>query len=131
MSTESTQITSGKIFKMDKKEMKKQFKSAEIPMGIYRITNLVNNKIFIGSSLNLPGRISRHKFELKFGSDQIKELQEDYNKFGEEKLVFEIIDTLKPKDEPGYNPKEDITTLEELWIEKLQPFGDKGYNTHK
>lgn len=116
---------------MDKKELKKQFKTAEIPMGVYRITSRANNKIFIGSAANINGRISRHKFELKFGSEQITELLEDYKKYGEANFEFEILDTIKPKDEPSYNPKEDLETLEALWIEKLQPFGEKGYNTPK
>lgn len=114
---------------INKAEIKKKYKDTLTPMGVYRIKNLVNGKIFIGSSLNLPGRINRHKFELKFGSDNIKELQEDYNKYGEGNFTFEIIDDLKPKDDPDYQYyKEDIEVLEQLWIDKLQPFDEQGYN---
>ena len=97
-------------------------------MGVYQIKNLVNGKIFIGSAKNIPGRINRHKFELKFGSEGIKELLDDYKKYGEENFSFEILDQLKPKDDPLYNYSEDIKVLEELWIEKLQPFDERGYN---
>lgn len=113
---------------MDKAEIKKNYKISLTPMGVYQIKNLVTGKIFIGGSKNLQARINRHKFELKFGSEAIKELQEDYNKYGEENFTFEIIDELKPKDEPGINYKEDIEVLEQLWLEKLQPFDGKGYN---
>lgn len=116
---------------MDKSEIKKQYKSAPPVMGIYRITNLVNKKIFIGSSRNLPGRINRHKFELKFGSEQITGLLDDYKKFGEENFSFEIIDKLEPKEESGYDPRGDLAELEHLWIEQLQPFGERGYNIKK
>ncbi len=113
---------------VDKKELKKNYKQTLMPMGVYQIKNLVNGKIFIGSAKNIPGRINRHKFELKFGSEGIKDLLEDYKKYGEENFSFEILDQLKPKDDPLYNYTEDIKILEELWIEKLQPFGEKGYN---
>ncbi len=113
---------------MDKAEIKKNYKISLTLMGVYQIKNLVNGKIYISSSKNLQARINRHKFELKFGSEGIKELQDDYNKYGEQNFTFEIIDVLKPKDEPGINYKEDIEVLEQLWIEKLQPFEGKGYN---
>jgi len=112
----------------DKNTLKKQYLQNPPPMGVYKITNLVNGKIFIGSNLNVNGRINRHKFALENGSEEIKELLEDYKKYGEANIVFEIIDTLKPKDEPGINYKEELITLEELWKEKLQPYGDRGYN---
>jgi len=113
---------------INKSEIKKNYKESLTPMGVYQIKNLVNGKIFIGSTKNLPARINRHKFELKFGSEGITELQNDYNKYGEGNFSFEIIDELKPKDEPGYNYTEDIAVLEQLWVEKLQPFSEKGYN---
>jgi len=113
---------------VDKKEIKKNYKLNLTPMGVYRIKNLVNAKIFIGSSKNLPGRINRHKFQLKFGGEDIIELAEDYKLYGEDNFSYEIIDQLKPKDEIGYNYTEDLAVLEELWKEKLQPYGDQGYN---
>lgn len=116
------------IKKMDKNELKKQYLQNPPPMGVYKITNLANGKIFIGSHKNVNGRINRHKFALETGIEEIKELLEDYRKYGESKIVFEVIDTLKPKDEPDYDYTEDIATLEELWKDKLQPYGDKGYN---
>lgn len=113
---------------IDKKELRKNYKQTPTAMGVYQIKNLITGKIFIGSSKNLPGRINRHKFQLKFGGEDIIELAEDYKKYGEENFSFDIIDQLKPKDEPGYDYTEDLEVLEELWKEKLQPYGDNGYN---
>lgn len=113
---------------IDKEALKKQYKENPYPMGVYKIENKVNGKIFIGSARNLNARINRHKGELKFGGDNVKPLQEDYIKYGEENFSFEIIDTLKPVEDPEYNYKEDLEVLEQMWLEKLQPYGDKGYN---
>jgi len=113
---------------INKSEIRKNYKRTLNIMGVYQVKNLVNGKIFIGSSKNIPARLNRHKFELKFGSENITELQNDYNKFGEEKFLYEILDELKPKEDPEYNYTEDIAVLEQLWIEKLQPFEERGYN---
>jgi DNA-binding HxlR family transcriptional regulator len=113
---------------IDKNALKKQYLQNPPPMGVYKITNQANGRIFIGSHLNVNSRINRHKFALENGSEEIQELLEDYKKYGEKNIVFEIIDTLKPKDEPGINYKEELVTLEELWKDKLQPYGEKGYN---
>ena len=113
---------------INKNELKKKYKESETPMGVYQIKNMVNGKIFIGSHINVNGRINRHKFELDCGSEGVTELLNDYNKYGVENFTFEVIDILKPKDEPGYNYKEDLQTLEDLWKDKLQPYGINGYN---
>ena len=36
---------------------------------------------------------------------------------------------LEPCAEPGYNVKRELGTLEELWLEQLAPYGERGYNT--
>ena len=116
---------------IDKKELKKQYMQTLPPMGIYQIKNLINWKIFIGYSKNLHGKSNSYKFQLNSGLHINRELQEDYIKYGEENFSFEVLDTLEPKDDPAYQYDDDLKTLEDLWIEKLQPFGEKGYNKIK
>ena len=41
---------------MNKKELKKQYKQNIRPMGVFKVKNLKNGKIFIDSGLNLQGR---------------------------------------------------------------------------
>ena len=36
-----------------KKELKQQFKEASVEAGVYQILNTVNNKVLVGSTLNL------------------------------------------------------------------------------
>ena len=43
---------------------------------------------------------------------------------------FKELERLEPADGPTYNPAEDLHVLEELWIEKLSPFGGKGKGGH-
>jgi group I intron endonuclease len=113
---------------INKSEIKKKYKQTITPMGIYQLKNLINGKILIGSSKNLPARKNRFEMELSYGSLTDIELLKDLRQFGKENFSFEVLDYLEPKEDPSYNYTEDLKTLEELWIEKLQPFDDKGYN---
>ena len=113
---------------INKSEIKKNYKQTLTPMGVYQLKNLANGKILIGSSKNLPARKNRFEMELTYGGFTIKELQKDFEQYGKENFLFEILDKLEPKEDPAYNYTEDLKTLEELWIEKLQPFNEKGYN---
>jgi hypothetical protein len=113
----------------NKKELKNKYKQTLTQMGVYRIKNSVNGKIFIGSALNLPGKLNSLKFQLEHGSFPFSELQKDYKELGEKNFVFEMLDELEPKEEdPAYNYSRDLKALENMWLEKLQPYGDKGYN---
>jgi len=80
------------------------------------------------SSLNLEGRLNRHKFQLSTGLHPNGKLQKDWNEFGAEAFVFEILELVKVKDDPDFNLEDELTLLEQIWTEKLNPFGEKGYN---
>ncbi len=116
---------------MDKKALKKQYKETLQSMGVFKIQNKVNGKILIVSSNNITGRINREKFQLDMSSHQNTDLQKDYKEFGKDSFVFEIVDQLKPKEDPAYNYTDDLAVLEAMWLDKLQPYGDKGYNEKK
>jgi hypothetical protein len=116
---------------LDKKALRKQYKETLQPMGVFKVQNKVNGKILIISSNNIPGRINREKFQLDMGGHPHKDLQKDYKEFGKDNFIFEIVDNLKPKEDPAYNYSDDLDMLEEMWLDKLQPYGDKGYNEKK
>ena len=113
---------------MDRKEKIKKYKQTVQPMGVYQIKNLKNGRIFIGSAKNLQGKINSHKFQLKNGLHLNKEMQQDYLEAGAESFSFDVLDVLPPKEDVNYNYSEDLKVLEAMWLEKLQPFGEKGYN---
>ena len=118
---------------LDKKEAKRQYKETYQPMGVYCITNSANGKIYIGSSQHVQNIFNRISFQLKRGSYTNEELQKDYSLQGEVCFSFEVLDYLKPdKDkEKDYNYTDDLKVLEDLWLEKLKPYGRTGYNLRK
>jgi group I intron endonuclease len=109
---------------MDKSQIKREYKQSKRPMGVYRIKNSCNNKIFIGYARDLPARFNRHKAELKFGSHRNRELQEIWNSCGESAFEFEILDVLDHEEDTQVSPDEELHTLAEMWIQKLKKAGD-------
>ena len=93
-------------------------------MGIYRIRNTRNNKSYVGFDRDLSARINRHKAELKFGSHRNRELQEEWNSFGESSFQFEVLDELVHKENSQISPIEDLQVLAEIWIGKLEKAGN-------
>lgn len=112
-----------------REEIKREYKERKKPAGIFQIKNVANGKLYLGSSLNIEGPLNGHKFMLKIGNHRNEALQKEWNEFGEEKFVFEILEVVKVKDDPNFNLEDELTLLEQIWAEKLQPFGEKGYNT--
>lgn len=111
------------------RELKKDYQLDPRPMGIFQIRNAVSGKVLIGKSTDLPGIINRHRFELQMGGHMNKELQADWNRLGADAFAFEILDELTPRPEPDYNYAEDLSQLEAMWLDNLQPFDDRGYNS--
>jgi hypothetical protein len=116
---------------MNKKEAIREYKMTHRPMGVFQIRNKINDRVFIDSSNNIPGKINRHTFALNAGLHASKSLQADWNEFGASAFEFETVEPLEPRDDQNYDYKSDLNTLEDLWLEKLQPFDDKGYNERK
>ncbi|MBV9927328.1 MAG: GIY-YIG nuclease family protein [Acidobacteria bacterium] len=116
---------------MDKKSLTREYKETARPMGVYQIRNTANGKALVGVSVDLPAILNRHRSELRMGGHRNRELQREWAEFGPEAFEFEVLDTLTPPEQPGYDPSADLRALEELWLDKLSPFGDKGYNVER
>lgn len=80
--------------------------------GIYKITNKLNNKIYIGSSNNLNRREKEHFSLLKRNKSHCKILQTAWNKYGEQNFIFEVLSTCEIK----Y-----LLILEKWFIDNLKP----------
>lgn len=60
--------------------------------GIYIITNIVNGKSYIGSSLDYLQRIRQHKYSLRKGTHYNNHLQSSFNKHAEKNFTFELLE---------------------------------------
>jgi group I intron endonuclease len=109
-------------------ELKRAYKEAPRQAGIYQIKNLKSGKILLGSSTNLHGPLNKHRFMLSIDRHDNAVLQDDWNRLGSDAFSFEILEVVKPSDDPAFCLEDELTLLEQIWLEKLQPFGERGYN---
>jgi len=59
---------------------------------IYKIINLVNDKFYVGSTTNKKIRFRQHRKLLRGNRHHCKHLQSAWNKYGEEKFTFEVVE---------------------------------------
>jgi len=116
---------------MDRAAAKLAYKLSHRPMGVFQIRNTISDKVFVDSSTNVPGKINRHKFALNAGSHISKKLQADWNELGAETFEFDTLEPVEPRDDQNYDYADDLKVLEDIWLEKLDPFGERGYNERK
>jgi group I intron endonuclease len=86
--------------------------------GIYKITNLINNKCYIGQTNNIPRRWSEHKSALNRNLHHNEHLQKSWLRYGEINFKFEVLE---------YCSLEDLNTLEEFYVSKFNSY-KRGYN---
>jgi hypothetical protein len=99
----------------------KRQKAAEQPACVYEIKNLLNKKTYIGQTTRGELRWKEHLIRLRGSRHQNHDLQQDFNKHGEEILEWSIIKEL-PKDK-------DILLLEEAReLERRINRGEELYN---
>lgn len=66
--------------------------------GIYKITNTKNDKVYIGSSKNILNRWGNHIFNLVGGKHHSNEFQKDFEKYGVENFIFQVLKILDNKE---------------------------------
>ena len=113
---------------MDRRALKRAYKESRPAMGVYRVRNTVDGRALVGASANVTAMLNRQRAQLGMGVHSNRALQKDWNDLGADAFVFEVLDPLEPPDDPGYDPAEDLRALEEVWLDSLSPFGDRGYN---
>lgn len=87
--------------------------------GVYKITNLVNGKIYVGSSKDINKRWYQHKNSLTNDTHGNLHLQNAWNKYGGQNFKFEIIEECEPSVQ---------FEREQFYLNELNPFDGNGYN---
>ena len=90
-------------------------------IAVYKITNTVNGKVYIGSTVDYKTRVSKHKSDLRAGKHCNEYLQRSWSKNGEELFSFtiiEIVDTVA-----------EVSKREQYWIDLSKASNREfGYN---
>ena len=84
--------------------------------GIYKIENLVNGKVYIGSSgCCIRGRVSQHRSQLRGNRHSNKHLQASFSKRGEENFDFDVVEIVDDIDH--------LLEREQYWLDKYWETG--------
>jgi group I intron endonuclease len=63
--------------------------------GIYKITNTTDNKVYVGQAENLGTRYGRHLYRIKRKEHHNEHLQRSFDKYGEDKFIYEILEEIE------------------------------------
>ena len=92
------------------------------PKYIYMITNLANGKRYIGATNNYVQRWNAHKSMLRCRRHKNKNLQKDFNHFGESVFVFSLLEIHR-------NCSRISEDRELFWIKHFRSYtSEGGYN---
>lgn len=87
--------------------------------GVYKIINVVNGKVYIGSSKDIDRRWNEHIRSLEVNMHPNQKLQNAWNKYGRQSFKFEIIEECDEKHQ---------FEREQYYIDQYNPFQSAGYN---
>lgn len=87
-------------------------------VGIYKITNIVNGKVYVGQTSDHIYRWTHHRSDLDNKRHHNQHLQSAWNKYGKDSFIFEFIEECSEKD---------LDIREEYWIKFYNSYED-GYN---
>lgn len=92
-------------------------------VGIYCIRNIINNKVYIGSSIDCYKRLSGHIRLLNRNKSKSPHLQRAWNKYGQDSFVCVILEKCE---------EENLLIRESFYIDKYTSYNDRfGYNIVK
>lgn len=95
-----------------------EYRTSDALCGVYKITNIIDSKVYIGQSINIYARWKDHIHSLNRGDSRCTLLQRAWNKYGEENFSFEIIELCS---------EDMLDCIETKYIE-LYNSQDSGYN---
>lgn len=81
---------------------------------IYKISNTINGRIYIGSAIDFNIRKRGHKSQLLNNKHHSKILQNFVNKYGFDRLIFEVVEYV--------DCKENLLNREQYFLDTLKPF---------
>lgn len=95
--------------------------------GIYEIINLINNKVYIGKSIDIERRWNQHKY----GKTKLV-ISNSINKYGLDNFNFNILEEINLNNLDKLTLEKKLVDLEQKWMDiKKSYLKEYGYNINK
>ncbi|MDD4156596.1 MAG: GIY-YIG nuclease family protein [Candidatus Cloacimonetes bacterium] len=92
-------------------------------IGVYQIINLINDKTYIGSSIDVKNRWREHKTDLEKNRHHSIYLQRSWNKYGKANFVFSMLEECD---------RNELLDREQYYLDKFKSYKkENGYNIAK
>lgn len=111
----------------DKQALKRQYLETKTRAGVYAIRNQVTGRALVAGSPNVHGILNRHRFELRYGGHRNAGLARDWAAHGEPSFLFEVLDMVKPSEDPAFDAAAELELLVGLWRQEIPCLGEHGY----
>ena len=79
---------------VNRRETAKTFKDRKVPKGIFAIRCRTTGAVWVDTSPNLDAARNGTWFQLRSGLHRNKQLQAEWNAYGEETFDFQVLETL-------------------------------------
>lgn len=94
---------------------------------IYSVTNTLNNKVYVGQSIDVERRWRQHKY----GKGNLI-LRNAIRKYGIDNFKFEILEKIETSNKTKNQLTQLLVELEQKWLDSKKPFlKENGYNIQK
>lgn len=104
---------------IDRKALKRTYLDAPTRAGVYAVRSLATGRTMVAGSGNVQGTLNRHRFELRQGHHRDAGLQRDWNAHGEASFVFEVLDVVRPREDPDFDVDRELALMVELWRQEV------------
>jgi hypothetical protein len=115
----------------NKQALKRQYLETTTRAGVYAIRNQITGRALVAGSTNVQGTLNRHHFELRHGLHRNAKLAQDWGEHGETNFLFEVLDMVKPCEDPAFNAAQELDVLVSLWRQEIPCHGELGYDEPK
>jgi hypothetical protein len=104
----------------DRKKLINTYKSRRVTGGICAVRNTVNGKTLLIDTQDVAGWRNRFEFSRQIGSPASMLIQSDWQRFGKDSFVFEVLEELeKTENQTQKEFAEDLKVLKDIWTEKF------------
>jgi len=112
----------------NKKTLKRQYLETTTRAGVYAIRNQITGRALVAGSTNVQGTLNRNRFELQRGQHRNARLAQDWVEHGETNFLFDVVDVVKPSEDPAFNAARELEMLVSLWRQEIPCVGELGYD---